>query len=187
MLLLLTASHDYAAARCLLLNGLFSGLPLGAQAIEKLLKAAILFADPVKAVDKTHNLSSLLVRAECLFPSLKPLSLGAIASEFFGYYQMRYPDNPNYPSHASTGKFRDLDTMVIGLNFNLPCPRNVKMRSGLFAELTHSLNHLNDVSRAERWIKQDNLALAPHWMSIEHDYFETMRELYPDNPELHHR
>jgi HEPN domain-containing protein len=187
MLLLHTAAQDYAAARCLLINGLFSGLPSGAQAIEKLLKAIILFAEPGKSINNTHNLPALFGQAERLLPKLGTLAFLPIADEFYGYYQMRYPDNPNRPSHASTGKFRDLDTMVIGLNFNLPCPRNVKMRSGLFAELTHSLNHLNDVSRAERWIKQDNLALAPHWMNIEHDYFETMRELYPDNPELHHR
>jgi hypothetical protein len=37
-LLLATAAHDYAAARCLLFNGMFEGLVLGAQAIEKTLK-----------------------------------------------------------------------------------------------------------------------------------------------------
>ncbi len=187
MLLLRTAAHDYAAARCLLLNGLFSGLPLGAEAIEKFLKATILFADPGKAVDKIHDLPSLLVQAECLLPILKPLSLGAIASEFFEYYKTRYPDNPNQPSHRSTGKFHELDTMVIGLNINLPCPRNVKMRSGFFAEVTNSLNHPKSASQIEHWIRHDNLALAPHWTSIECDYFEAMTELYPDSPELHNR
>lgn len=38
-LLLRVAAHDYAAARCRLFNGTFEGLVLGAQAIEKTLKA----------------------------------------------------------------------------------------------------------------------------------------------------
>ena len=187
MLLLHTAAQDYAAARCLLLNGLFSGLPLGAQAIEKFLKPSILFSDPDKCVNNTHNLPALLERAERLLPDLSSLAFSVIADEFYGYYQMRYPDNPNRPSHASTGKFHDLDRMIIGLNINLPCPRNPKVRSGLFAEVTCSLNQLNDVSRVELWIKQDNLTLAQHWVNIEHDYFAAMTELYSDNPELHDR
>ena len=185
MLLLLTATHDYAAARCLLLNGLFSGLPVGAQAIEKFLKASILFAEPTKNIPNTHHLPRLLAIAEGLIPDLIPLSLSSTAQHFYECYQTRYPDNSNQPISMDTGKREQLDEMVIAINSHLPCPRNVKMRSGLFAGITFSLNRLNSESPTERWVKQGNLALALVWRQIERDYFETMKELYPQTPELH--
>src|ERR1039458_4616535 len=69
-LLLLSAAHDYASARCLLLNGLFGGLVFGAQTIEKLLKAYILFIDPGREVKKafSHSLTKLLQETESLYP-----------------------------------------------------------------------------------------------------------------------
>src|ERR1039458_2286514 len=71
-LLLLTAAHDYASARCLLLNGLFGGLVFGAQAIETFLKAYILFIDPSLDVKKafSHSLTKLLQQADLLCPKL---------------------------------------------------------------------------------------------------------------------
>ena len=84
-LLLLTAAHDYASARCLLLNGLFGGLVFGAQTIEKLLKAYILFADPSREVKKafSHSLTKLLQEAASLYPQPEFLEIRAIGSEIF--------------------------------------------------------------------------------------------------------
>jgi HEPN domain-containing protein len=49
--LLKAAADDYAAARCLLLNGLVAGgLSMGAQAIEKFLKAYILLKSSARRV-----------------------------------------------------------------------------------------------------------------------------------------
>src|ERR1700733_257559 len=70
-LLLRAAAHDYAAARCLLFNGMFEGLSLGAQVIEKYLKAYLIFADPKRDVRAfLHSLPKLLSEASALFPQL---------------------------------------------------------------------------------------------------------------------
>jgi HEPN domain-containing protein len=93
--LLHTAGHDYAAARCLLLNGLVSsGLVMGAQAIEKFLKAYILLKNPAKAVRQSqHSLTDLLKEADQLAPSLGLSKYSAAMSRHEDYYRNRYPDN----------------------------------------------------------------------------------------------
>jgi HEPN domain-containing protein len=70
--LLHAAAIDYASARCLLLNGLVSvGLAIGAQAIEKFLKAYVLLKDPSKNVRSAqHSLSHLLNEADRISPGL---------------------------------------------------------------------------------------------------------------------
>src|ERR1700757_3722327 len=69
--LLNTAAHDYAAARCLLLNGLVSGgLAMGAQAIEKFLKAYILLKNPAADVRKLQHSLADLLNADQLSPGL---------------------------------------------------------------------------------------------------------------------
>jgi len=66
-----SAVTDYAAARCLLLNLHFPGLALGAQAIEKCLKAYILLHDPARKVrGSRHDLPPLLEQANQCFPGL---------------------------------------------------------------------------------------------------------------------
>lgn len=42
MLMVDVAAKDYVACRCCLINGLFTGLVLGAQTVEKMLKGYIL-------------------------------------------------------------------------------------------------------------------------------------------------
>jgi HEPN domain-containing protein len=185
MLLLHAASSDYAGARCLLLNGLFAGLTLGAQAIEKLLKASISLADPTWHIVNTHDLPRLLLLAEQRINSLSALQLISTATKFYAYYQMRYPDNPNRPSSMNTGEIVDLDQMFMGLSENLFCPRNVKMCSGIYGEITFSLNPLNTESPSGKWIKLNNISLTALWQTIKQDYFDTMLEMYPSSPELH--
>ena len=70
--LLLTAARDYAAARCLLLNHLVSGgLVMGAQAIEKFLKAYILLKRPTENIRRSkHFLVELLNKSDQLYPDL---------------------------------------------------------------------------------------------------------------------
>ena len=184
MLLLHAATQDYAAPRCLLLNHLFVGLSIGAQAIEKYLKAAILFAEPSREVRRLgHNISELLSEAECCIPSLAHLALKDSADRFVQYYQTRYPDNSNQPLSMDTGRRDELDLFVIGVNSRLPIPRNVKFRSGLYAEITFSLGYEQTVSPNERWIKEWNSALMPLWPEIESQYPDVMGELYPNAEE----
>ena len=185
MLLLLTATRDYSSARCLMLNGLQAGFSVGAQAIEKYLKATIYLSAPSTPTKRSHNLPALLLDAEALLPGLAASNFEATATTFHEFYQTRYPDNDNQPISMNTGMIADLDEMVIGINVMLPMPRNIRMRSGLFALVMFSLNHLNSETPDEKWIKMQNAALAPHWDRIRTEYFETMKEIYPQSPELH--
>ncbi len=87
--LLLVAAQDYAAARCLLLNGLLTGLVQGAQTIEKLLKAYLLLDNPSRNVKQlSHSLPRLLRETGALFPSL-PLPEFAPLVEKFGRHYAR--------------------------------------------------------------------------------------------------
>jgi hypothetical protein len=82
MLLLRVAAHDYAAARCLLFNCMFEGLVLGAQSIEKCLKAYLLLHDPQRHVKALrHSLPKLLEETIVLFPqTANALCVHALAS-----------------------------------------------------------------------------------------------------------
>src|ERR1700730_8597730 len=89
-LLLRAAAHDYAAARCLLFNGMFEGLVLGAQAIEKCLKAYLIFDNPQRPVKAlSHSLPKLLAEAGALFPQLPLLGFAPLVEKFWRHYQAR--------------------------------------------------------------------------------------------------
>ena len=178
--LLHVAAEDYAAARCLLLNGLFPGLTLGAQAIEKTLKSYLLLRDPKTDVKKlSHSLTKLLEDGSKRFPQLGLSQFAPLVAKFRQHYQMRYPDNSDGSTSVTTADLFKLDTFIVFLNENLPCPRNVKYRTRFYAAITFSLGYQATVTPTESWIKNNNRALAPLLSRIEADYALVVRELYP--------
>lgn len=181
-LLLLAAAHDYASARCLLLNGLFGGLVFGAQAIEKLLKAYILLIDPSREVKKSfrHSLMKLLTEAASLCPQLDFVEYTPLVQKFTGHYATRYPDDPAASKSMTTAELIELDEFVIFLNENLPCPRNVKYKTGVYALITFSLGPARTVTPWEQWIKANNQSLAPLVPRINADHVAMLTELYPN-------
>jgi hypothetical protein len=173
------AARDYAAARCLLLNMHFPGLALGAETIEKYLKAYILIHDPTINVRQlNHNLGKLLQRADKCFPTLNLLSYANLIERFRGHYQTRYPDNPDASPSMTTADLLELDEMVIFLNENLPCPKSVRYRTGFYAQITFSLGPQSNPTPCEVCIKQCNEALTPLLPRIADDYAEVIRALY---------
>lgn len=181
--LLHTAAHDYAAARCLLLNGLISGgLVMGAQAIEKLLKAYILLKCPRTSVRRSrHSLKDLLTSADHLSPELGMSRYSELMAKYEGYYQNRYPDNKVRVTAMSTEEIFSLDQFVISLNDDLPMPVEAKYRTGLFSLVTFSL-HGGAIPPWETWIKHLNRALAPRWPQIEADFRLVLKNLEADTP-----
>jgi HEPN domain-containing protein len=179
--LLLTAAYDFASARCLLLNGLVSGgLAMGAQAIEKFLKAYILLKNPTKDVRKLlHSLTGLLSAADQLSPALGLLKYSALTDRFGRHYLSRYPDNANASTSMTSVEIFELDEFIMFINDNMPCPFEAKYRTGLYALITFSLNG-GTVTPWERWIKERNRALAPRWSQIERDFRAVLKNLYPD-------
>ena len=183
--LLDSAAKDYSAARCLLLNGHFPGLQIGAQAIEKTLKAILLFQEPRLEVRKlSHDLNKLLTEADRQFPKLGLLRFKPTTKRFRGHFQSRYPDNSDGIQTRGTGELVQLDELIIYLNENLPCPRNVKYRTGLYATITFSLGLGATVTSWEFWIKERNEVLAPLMERIIADYSIVMAELYPEQQRL---
>jgi HEPN domain-containing protein len=179
-LLLRVAAHDYAAARCLLFNGMFEGLVFGAQAMEKCLKAYLIFADPQRDVRKlSHSLPKFLAEAGVLFPQLPLPSFGPLVEKFRTHYQARYPDNRDASTNKTTAHVRELDDFIIFLNENMPCPHNVKYLAGIYPLITFSLNSEGRVTTWESWIKNDNQALLPLLPRINTEYAAVMKALYP--------
>jgi HEPN domain-containing protein len=178
--LLHNAAHDYAAARCLLLNGLVSGgLMMGEQAIEKFLKAYILLKNPSKAVRQLqHSLKELLNEADQVSPSLGLSKYSAMMTRYEDYYRNRYPDNRVKLSVMSSEEIFELDEFIISLNENLPMPFEAKYRTGLYALVTFSL-HGRAVPPWKTWLKHLNHALAPRWPQIEVDFRTMLRNLHP--------
>ncbi|MBI1868827.1 MAG: hypothetical protein HYS06_11135 [Methylocystis sp.] len=179
--LLRVATQDYAASRCLLLNGLFPGLVLGAQAIEKFLKAYLLFNDPnLKVRGLSHSLPDILKDTGSLFPQLQLSRFAPLVEKFVAHYAARYPDNPDGSISKTTADLFELDPFVVFLNENMPCPRNVKYRTGFYERITFSLEYMSTVPPEEFWIKHNNRALAPLLPRIAADYVVVMKELYPE-------
>jgi HEPN domain-containing protein len=179
--LLHTAAHDYAAARCLLLNGLVSGgLVMGAQAIEKFLKAYILLKNPATAVRQSqHLLTDLLKEADQLAPGLGLSKFSVAMSRYEDYYRNRYPDNKVQLPGMYSWEYIELDEFIIFLNESLPMLLEAKYRTGLYALVTFSL-HGRTVPPWETWIKHLNQALAPRWPQIEADFRIVLKNLHPE-------
>jgi hypothetical protein len=178
--LLLVATQDYAGARCLAQNLLLTGLILGAQALEKYMKAFLLLDNPSRSVRKlSHSLPLLLREVDRLpsHPSL--LRFIPLAQRFKSHYLTRYPDNPGASTTMTTADILALDEFIVLLNEHIPCPMTVKYRTGFYAAITFSLNDGAAVTPTEYWIKHDNRALAPLFPRIEQDYKAVIKVLYP--------
>lgn len=117
MRFLLIATDEYAAARCCLSNGLLAGLVTGAQAVEKYLKAFILFQNPAQNVRKeNHRISVLAQQASSLSPSFSLTQYTQFIKRLEQHYDGRYPDNPDESKHKSSSEMDELDQLVIFLN-----------------------------------------------------------------------
>lgn len=155
MMLADRGASDYCGARCCLLNGVFSGLELGAQAVEKHLKAMLAFKDPNENPRKfEHNLLPFAQQVESrgialLSPHFKTLE------RLQAHYQARYPDNPGQPSTASTAELVEVDVLMNHLLESMPIPREVSLRSGVFARAIGSAKS-QVISAEEYWLVREN-------------------------------
>ena len=162
MLLLGVATDDYAGARCCLLNGLFSGFVLAAQAVEKIFKAIILFKDPcIKPRSFSHNLTELTNEVSGSCPNLNLVPHTQTIKNLEVHYSSRYPDNPVQPRSQASDELVPIDTLIIYLNELLPMPIEARIRSGLFGWVCSSRERKGVVFPNEYWLKYKNRALAP--------------------------
>ena len=180
MLFLMVATDDYAGARCCISNSLLVGLVLGAQAVEKYLKAFILFKNPLENVKgKRHKISELAKTASTCCPSFSLEKYAEFIKRLEQHYETRYPDNPNASENISSSEIDELDQLVIFINEQMELPLEVKYRSYFYAMVNSSMSHSVPYP-IEVWIKTNNKALIPLLPSIESKYLAIKNHLYPN-------
>ena len=158
---LVAATDDYAGCRCCLLNGLFSGLRLGAETVEKHLKACILYADPVRVIKGyNHRIKHLASAASDLEPRFNPSDFTKVIDRLEIHYRQRYPDVTNFDRSASTGELVCIDELVLHIWECLPIPDAPKFRSyGYYFFVC--CPWAPPTNPHKKWLEQENGALQP--------------------------
>lgn len=162
MLFLFVSVEDYVACRCCLLNGLLGGFQLGAQAVEKALKACLLLKNDILL--KTHRLSELAQElSEKAYLDLTPYMTTITVLE--QCYNRRYPDNWRDSFGISTDYLKEVDRLFFHLMDTMPVPEEVKIRTPYFAYLFSNFNNN----------ARDRLRGA-HWMTVCNDSIQQNRD-----------
>jgi len=165
---------DYIASRCLLINCLFTGLVLAAQAVEKYLKGYILFFE--KDFRPKKSLHHILTLADEL-QSYQDFGLSEYKPLFERlerHYETRYPDNPNQSTYMGTEELDEIDSFIIHLNDSLPAPDEIKYGFGLYRKLFIGIENNLPQGKLpqERWLLKDNYALLNNYAYIRQRYEE---------------
>lgn len=159
MLFQAKAADDYVGSRCCILNGLpLVGLVFGAQAVEKFLKAFLLFDNPqltTKDLKKFRHKLPNLAKAVESTGRLTLSNHAAFIENLEAHYQTRYPDNPGQSKRASTAERAALDRLVMDVVVHMPAPEEVMLRSGIFAFVLFS-GESGIVMPFEKWLLLKN-------------------------------
>ena len=154
----IAATDDYVACRCCLLNGLFPGLRLGAEAVEKFLKAFLKSKDPYSKIKYGHNIKSLARDASKLPGRFSTAQFDPLIARLETYYRFRYPDEPDFKPDASTAELADIDELVLHIYEGLPIPDVPKFHNyGLFSFICRPL--VPPIDPYLRWLVHNNLAV----------------------------
>jgi hypothetical protein len=157
---IMAATDDYIACRCCLLNGLFPGLRLGAEAVEKYLKAFILYRHPSVNVEKKyhHRIKKVASDASLLAPRFNALQFSQVFERLETHYRNRYPDVTNFTREASPAELVGIDEAVLHICECLPIPEVPKFRNyGPFFFVC--CNWIPSVPAYANWLEQGNLAI----------------------------
>ena len=175
LMFLYNADQDYVAARCCILNGLFSGFMLASQAVEKFLKALIVFEG--KEAKNIHDPFKL---KECL-KKVKDYNLDRyndLLKKLSDHYKARYYDNKmDYGTNgASSEELADLDNLWMSLKEKLPFPNEVKFRTRFFSDLFDEYPYWKN----KFWIREKNASLSDKIQLWEKTYKEIEGKPYSD-------
>ena len=157
---MMTPTNDYVACRCCLLNGvLLPGFRLAAEAIEKYLKAFILYCDPTFDVEAyNHRIRKIAAEANRFEPHFNTRLFRRVFKRLETHYRRRYPDARNLPHQASGAELVEIDELVLHICDCLPIPEELKFRIyGPFCFLCRS--NASQVQPYAKWLEQKNLAL----------------------------
>ena len=179
---IIVATDDYVACRCCLLNGLFPGLRLGAEALEKYLKAFVLYADPSLDIRKyNHRIRDLASVASGLEPRFDAVQFRQVIDRLETHYRRRYPNVRDFGRDASTAELVGIDEVVLHVCEYLPIPEAPKFRNyGYFFFVFCPWTPVKDPHK--KWLEQDNVALqrakaslAQRYQAVEEQLGESKR------------
>ena len=175
------ATDDYVACRCCLLNGVLRpGLRLGSEAVEKYLKAIILYKEPGYPVIKyLHFLRKMSLKASKLEPSFNPFQdFGETIDRLELHYSLRYPKVTEFPYSASTAELARIDELVLYLYYSLPIPEVPKFRmNGYFFEVCCPWTPPLHFNPHKNWVERENATLQRVRNSLEERYRAMEKEL----------
>lgn len=171
-----TASNDYIASRCCILNKLVSaGLILSCQSIEKILKAFI-FLETEEKLKEGHDPFELKEKLKEV-KDYKLDKFDDLLKRLYGHYQSRYYNNKNHSKIKSSKEIDEIDELWVYLIEIFPVPDEVKYRLMFFARLFEKRcrKYLLDYY----WIEKNNKALAKKIKEMELKYKAVFQHLYP--------
>ena len=172
-MMIFTATQDYIAARCCMLNALFPGFMLASQAIEKLLKALI-YLESGEKMRTCHNPFDLKQKLK----ASKDYGLDKydeVLKKLYDHYQSRYHDNKTTGRGASSEELRDIDALWLELIEKLPVPDEAKYRIAFFDFLFAPNPHW----RTDYWLTTANMAVLSGKERIKAEYEKVRAQLYP--------
>ena len=179
MMMFATASEDYFACRCCILNMLSSGFRLASQAVEKMLKAHIFNATGQESRlrgQERHNPYLLKVESTAARPDKRLDDFDELLKKLYDHYQSRYYDSPTSGKGASSEELRDIDELFVYLVESLPMPDEVKYRSVFFAGLCDE--NARRYWRNHYWAIERNQALQGKMASIGSKYQEVLNHFH---------
>lgn len=166
MLLMNRGAMDYVGARCCLLNHVFSGFELSSQAVEKHLKAMLLFNSPGDNVrGYSHKVTELAAAAQSA--GLVDLSAHQeTISRLHGHYQARYPDNPGQLPTSSTAEIVEIDLLLDQIIAAIPIPSDVLIRTGVYVRALMMIERPELPWSETAWLLQGNMPLVARLPSL---------------------
>ena len=174
------ATDDYVACRCCLMNGIFSGFRLASEAIEKYIKAFILYKEPPYPVKNyLHDIKKVASAATNLEPSFNPTQhFGDIIDQLELHYHLRYPRDTYPPYSASAAELAQIDELVLYLYESLPIPEVAKFRNdGYFFAVCCPWSPPIHFNPDKDWMQRQNVALDRVRSSLIQRYEAMEKEL----------
>jgi hypothetical protein len=177
------AVNDYASARCLLLNGLFGGLVLAQQALEKLLKSYLTIEHPGRTkfigkkdalalpsldVNPSHDLVAHWRLAEKSFPhhlALDQSQQDLIANLSYCFHS-KYPGVVTPLKSKTTAWLDELDRIFVSWALGVPLSNEERWRSGLYIFVWNDVIPSEDNPLDTCWIRDRNYAFSAAFMHM---------------------
>jgi hypothetical protein len=178
MMMFASASEDYFASRCCILNMLSSGFRLASEAVEKMLKAFIYLATGQKSTlrgNDRHNPYLLKQELTATHPDKTLDNFDTLLKKLHNHYQRRYFDNPTSGEGASSEELRQIDELFVYLAETMSMPDEVKYRSRFFADLCDE--NARRYWRHHHWATERNQALQGKMPLIESNYRQVLQHL----------